>query len=241
MKLRISDRLLLVLALIMEGLDEIVGGGSRAYHYGKLFIYTPENYERKYLKAALKRIAKNGSLKFGKDQNRLQLTKLGWDKLREKFPLIKFQNKRWDGLWRLVVFDISEKDRRLRSMLRRNLVKTGFGQLQKSMYISPHDVAEKIYQFLNTHGLENEVYVLTSRQLYIKDFGQLARKIWPVDKLNRRYKLLMRRKNNHRAWLTDYLDIVVDDPFLPKDLLPKPWYGFKARLTWNQIAKRQHG
>ena len=37
----------------------------------------------------------------------------------------------WDGLWRLVVYDIPEADRRLRLKLRRDLWNSGFGCLQK--------------------------------------------------------------------------------------------------------------
>jgi len=47
--------------------------------------------------------------------------------------------KRWDRKWRVVIFDIGEKQRRIRDQLRITLNKIGFVKLQKSVWVYPYD------------------------------------------------------------------------------------------------------
>lgn len=44
----------------------------------------------------------------------------------------------WDGIWRLVMFDIPERKRQARDALRDKLKELGFKELQKSVFIFPH-------------------------------------------------------------------------------------------------------
>lgn len=46
--------------------------------------------------------------------------------------------KRWDGKWRILIFDIPEKQRHLRDMLRDRLVRLGFANIQKSVWLTPY-------------------------------------------------------------------------------------------------------
>lgn len=52
--------------------------------------------------------------------------------------------KRWDGLWRLVVFDIPEHRRRERNFLAGTLKQLGFVPLQKSVFVFPYDSRESV-------------------------------------------------------------------------------------------------
>src|SRR3989338_4013191 len=52
--------------------------------------------------------------------------------------------RRWDGRYRMVVFDIPEKRRGVRERLRRLMHEFGFLQLQKSIWVSPYDCEELI-------------------------------------------------------------------------------------------------
>ena len=60
------------------------------------------------------------------------------DKIRLKRP------RKWDGYWRLVLFDIPEKQRLGREALRAKLKQLGFYQLQKSCFIHPFDCKSEI-------------------------------------------------------------------------------------------------
>lgn len=50
----------------------------------------------------------------------------------------------WDGKWRMVMFDINEKNRGRRDQLRTMLQSFGFRQLQKSVWVYPYPCEELI-------------------------------------------------------------------------------------------------
>lgn len=50
----------------------------------------------------------------------------------------------WDGKWRIIMFDIREKRRKVRSQLRLLLVSAGFSRLQDSIWVYPYPCDEFI-------------------------------------------------------------------------------------------------
>lgn len=59
----------------------------------------------------------------------------------------------WDRKWRLIMFDIPEQGRRERDAIRDVLKSTGFYQMQKSVYIYPHDIPTDAITYLKDSGL----------------------------------------------------------------------------------------
>ncbi len=68
----------------------------------------------------------------------LELTRRGkWEvMLRKKFDTR--QKKKWDGMWRVVIFDIPNEKEKLRHELRRGMRLYGFHLLQKSVWVYPY-------------------------------------------------------------------------------------------------------
>jgi DNA-binding transcriptional regulator PaaX len=60
------------------------------------------------------------------------------DKIELKKP------KKWDGKWRMVIFDIPEKNKKAREALRRKLRELGFKELQKSIFVIPFECEDEI-------------------------------------------------------------------------------------------------
>lgn len=52
---------------------------------------------------------------------------------------LKNKKKKWDGRWRMVVFDIPERRRSVRSRLRMVMREVGFVRLQDSVWVYPYD------------------------------------------------------------------------------------------------------
>jgi DNA-binding transcriptional regulator PaaX len=52
---------------------------------------------------------------------------------------------KWDGKWRMVIFDIEERKRLKRDYLRKYLSQLGFKEIQKSVYISPFDCENELH------------------------------------------------------------------------------------------------
>ncbi|MBC7836341.1 CRISPR-associated endonuclease Cas2 [Acetobacteraceae bacterium] len=55
--------------------------------------------------------------------------------------------KRWDGKWRIVIFDVWERRRGVRDQLRTMLKKAGFVKIQNSVWAYPYD-CEELFTFL---------------------------------------------------------------------------------------------
>lgn len=54
----------------------------------------------------------------------------------------KLLGSRWDGKWRVVIFDIPERYAVLRNRIRTILKRAGFVQLQLSVWVFPHECGE---------------------------------------------------------------------------------------------------
>ena len=60
---------------------------------------------------------------------------------------------KWDGKWRMVIFDIPEEASNERDQLRRLLLLNNFCKLQASVYISPHPINREAIDYLKETGL----------------------------------------------------------------------------------------
>ena len=75
---------------------------------------------------------------------RLHLTDKGWTHI-EKVLMREYkipEPVRWDGKWRIVLFDIHEKRRQVRARLRELLYGAGFVRLQDSVWVHPYPCDE---------------------------------------------------------------------------------------------------
>ena len=66
------------------------------------------------------------------------------------------QSKRWDGLWRIVIFDIKEKRRIKREALRGFLKRLEFYPLQRSVWISPYECRDEVRLLKDFFGFKDE-------------------------------------------------------------------------------------
>lgn len=65
--------------------------------------------------------------------------------------------KKWDGRWRLVVFDVPEEKRKMRNLLRQCLRNWDFYKLQASVFVTPCDCREAIELLI--HACHGERYI----------------------------------------------------------------------------------
>jgi len=75
---------------------------------------------------------------------RYSLTQKGTLELeRRRFEHYQFPTpKKWDGKWRIVCFDIPEKNKRVRRVVQQKLVELGFYRLQDSVFVTPQPCGE---------------------------------------------------------------------------------------------------
>lgn len=73
--------------------------------------------------------------------------------------------KKWDGKWRVVLFDIPEKDRPFRGILRQHLYDLDFKKLQHSVFVSPYPFEKEILELVALYSAEKYVRVITATKI----------------------------------------------------------------------------
>lgn len=73
------------------------------------------------------------------------------------FAAMKISQHKWDGRWRIVVFDIPEKIRKGRDALREKLLALGFHELQKSVFVFPYECRDEVEFIIEFFGLRRFV------------------------------------------------------------------------------------
>ncbi len=96
-------------------------------------------------------------------------------RLEALFEKAKIQKQEpWDGKWRLMIFDIPEKARHQRRLLRYLLRKNQFVKLQESVFISPYALNVEAIAYLKETGLN--VYIRLLRVDQMDDDKDLCKK-----------------------------------------------------------------
>ncbi len=86
------------------------------------------------------------------------LTKEGISKaLRASFKLEKSRRK--DGKWVMLIFDIPQKYKKSRELLRSILINSGFKILQQSVWVCPYDILDRVEKVLQVHSLDRYVKI----------------------------------------------------------------------------------
>ena len=117
------------------------------------------------LKKALRNLNSMGYIKIGKDAKRGCLTEKGiLEFLRFR---IEGKGPKWDGKWRIVVFDIAEEKRNKRDFLRRRLSWLGFRELQKSVWVFPYDVKKELEELftISKADIQGDIRFLTVEKM----------------------------------------------------------------------------
>lgn len=79
--------------------------------------------------------------------------------------------EKWDGVWRIIIFDIPRKANSARDAIRKKLNDLGFYHLQMSTFIYPFECEEEINFLKEFYGLGNQVRLI--RATYIDDDSDL--------------------------------------------------------------------
>lgn len=73
--------------------------------------------------------------------------------------------KKWDKKWRIVIFDIPEKDREFRDILRQHLYTLDFFKIQQSVFVSPYPYEKPIFELVDLYSAGSYVRVITATMI----------------------------------------------------------------------------
>lgn len=83
--------------------------------------------------------------------------------------LIHTIDKKRDGIWRIIIFDIPESKRQVRNVIRSKLISLGFKKWQNSIWISPFTIAPEIEAEINELAKRFFIRLIKTNSINVTD------------------------------------------------------------------------
>lgn len=158
-------------------------------------------------------------------------------------------NAEWDGTWTLLSFSMPESWQRQRHVLRSRLLWAGFGRLQAGLWIAPSAV--DIEPLIDDLDAAAHVNVFRARALPPTDTDDLVHDAWDLADLAARYRRFLARWDRSRPvpelpddlarqllLQTEWLQLIRQDPRLPRQHLPPDWPAERAQQVFRALHVR---
>ena len=142
---KIDFKKIILMTVATAGILAVAVIAPNALQILKPFLKHKKKYSLNYyLNQKAKNLVKDGLLKIDVENGKqfLSLTEKGERKLLHYKITDKKKNIKWDGRWRVVIFDVWENVRSKRNLLREEIRNFGFIQLQRSVWIYPYECAD---------------------------------------------------------------------------------------------------
>ena len=212
------------------------------------------------VRTSLSRMAKKGWLhteRVGKHAV-YGLTEMGRSLLEEGQDRILHPtwDRGWDGRWLLLTYSIPEDARKARDRLRDRLAWLGFGSIGNGIWLTPHDVQEEIQALSRRMGLQDHLMTFRLEPMDDARTAELVSRCWDLADLDGSYEAFTRRWKaefesgprkdegsdaSRRAFrlrfelIHEFRRFPLEDPFLPRRLLPDPWSGDEASRVFRGV------
>jgi DNA-binding transcriptional regulator PaaX len=160
-------------------------------------------------------------------------------------PVSRWQ-RRWDGRWRFLLFDLPARDQKLRLRLWRWLRVHRYGYLQLSVWLTPDAIDEAHFPLHDLKLKPESFTVIEGRPVPPDSDADLVTGAWDFAAINKKYERVMdlaaigkelTEKSNAspaklRQWLAAeraaWLRAISNDPLLPEGLCPPVYLGQQA-------------
>ncbi len=171
----------------------------------------------------------------------------------------------WDGRWFLLAYSIPQAARSVRDRLRDRLAWLGFGSIGNGLWISPRDVEADVRELSAHLDLGNHLLCFQASPAGDLTDQELVQRCWDLDALHRGYADFATRwaaaaddyeahvrvgheaQNHARAFalrfelIHEFRRFPLEDPFLPRVLLPTSWAGDDATAVFRDLHDRLMG
>lgn len=177
MKLPLTDKFLLDLYNFLEKTNEtlelfVPPRTMKEVLYSNIYklrrIYERNQAKRQFTQF-INYLKKKGYIKIKNLEQKegIILTKKGVEKALKAMLRLKERKKRSDDKWQMIIFDIPEKKRQLRDLLRENLQILGYKMLQKSIWVCPYDILKDTERIIREHSLDSYVKLFLIEEIEI--------------------------------------------------------------------------
>jgi phenylacetic acid degradation operon negative regulatory protein len=160
--------------------------------------------------------------------------------------------KKWDGVWRVVAFDVPEARRKDRYVLWQALRARKLGLLQGSVWVWPHEVESILREIVQVEGAPECFCGFEARRLFLCTDRELVGAAWDFEEIGRRQQIYLQhlvatpaslgaaRKLAMLAKIARierraYRDAFSLDPLLPRTLWPKEYHGPQVQERHEQF------
>lgn len=161
-------------------------------------------------------------------------------KLEIKTPLPFRRYSEFDGIWKMVIFDIPDNLHSERVRFKNELKKLGFGKISRGVYLSPHSLFTHVKKL--AIRLKIDQYVVFAKISQLEDEKKKVAKAWNLEEINDQYKEYIKKVQQelekHKKEPTwpfiaktlekEFSQIYLQDPQLPEQFLPAEWQGKTA-------------
>lgn len=160
-----SNFVLLALEKTVDGyirLEDLLSNpGYYVYYDGWDYPLKKSEFAR-----VLKRLRERGLVELIDDKELIiRLTDQGKDKtLLTKLEMEASKDK-WDGKWRVMIFDIPEKRRTARDLLRKRLKGWGFIPWQQSVWVTKKNCTKELRDYIKSIGIKDWVMLLETNNI----------------------------------------------------------------------------
>jgi phenylacetic acid degradation operon negative regulatory protein len=167
------------------------------------------------------------------------------DKGQQRVRVVEPQphwERRWDGCWRVVTFDLPETRRNDRKRLWQALRAHKLGFLQRSVWVWPHDVTPILHEIIQVEGVPECFCGFTSRELFLCTDREIVASAWNWKEIGRHHKGYLQHLVANEKSLREARDLAqlarlariekqacehafLWDPLLPRSLWPDDYMG----------------
>ena len=233
--------------------DMIVPIGGHVWVDTLCTLLEPLGVSERLVRTSLFRMTEGDWLKSTRSGRRsfYGLTSLGRSQTKLAESLIYHRNDfSWNGAWTIVFLVMKPVNKQARQQLEEELSWIGFGRVSNHAWAHPTVAAELVLERVNELDLQDKVVCMRCENVHNTESGfklsdrDLALACMPVTGIQSDYqrfitnfdgilnsieKLNVDEMLSLRILLIDqYRKIILEDPHLPKELLPTDWNGKQA-------------
>lgn len=123
-------------------------------------MFADDRHKKKSVETAFYRLRKEGCIKITKRRHQIYVSltdegrkKAGWMQINH---LTVKKPKKWDTIWRMIIFDIANEHRVKREAFRGFIKRFGCYPLQKSVWVHPYDCHDEIELLRSFFGFNDK-------------------------------------------------------------------------------------
>ena len=172
MRLSLTDKFLWDVYNFLSGMHDKIDPIISPYPTSIARLILPntplaKKYSRQQFSKLVSYLKKQGYIKIKSLQQKegIIITKKGIEKALVASANIQKRKKREDEKWLMVMFDVPEKRRISRNLLRSILQNFGFQKFQHSVWVTPYDVADALEKVLALHALDEYVKMFVIKEI----------------------------------------------------------------------------